>query len=54
LKGYVDLRLGAEYRYNDDLSAFINVTNLLSQNYQTWYSYPTQQIRFLMGLTYRF
>jgi hypothetical protein len=54
LKGYVDLRLGAEYRYNSDLSAFINVTNLLSQNYQTWYSYPTQQIRFLMGLTYRF
>ena len=54
LKGYADLRLGAEYRYNSDLSAFINVTNLLSQNYQTWYSYPTQQIRFLMGLTYRF
>ena len=54
LKGYIDLRLGAEYRYNDDLSAFINVTNLLSQNYQTWYSYPSQQIRFLIGLTYRF
>ena len=54
LNGYVDLRLGAEYRYNSDLSAFINVTNLLSQNYQTWYGYPVQQIRFLMGLTYRF
>ncbi len=54
LGAYVDVRLGAEYKYNQNLSAFFNVTNLLSQRYQTWYGYPTQQIRFLIGLSYRF
>jgi len=54
LAGYVDVRLGAEYKYNKNLSAFFDITNLLSQRYQTWYGYPTQQIRFLVGLSYRF
>jgi hypothetical protein len=54
LAGYTDVRLGAEYRYNRNLSAFFNVTNLLSQNYEIWYGYPVQQIQFLVGLSYRF
>ncbi|MCT4623985.1 MAG: TonB-dependent receptor, partial [Schleiferiaceae bacterium] len=54
LAGYTDVRLGAEYRYNKNLSAFFNVTNLLSQNYEIWYGYPVQQIQFLVGLSYRF
>ena len=54
LPAYLDMRLGAEYRYNKNLSAYFNVTNLLSQNYQIWYGYPVQQIRFLLGISYRF
>ena len=54
LPAYLDMRLGAEYRYNSNLSAFFNVTNLLTQNYQIWYGYPVQQIRFLLGISYRF
>jgi len=54
LGGYMDVRLGAEYKYNKNLSAFFDITNLLSQGYQVWYDYPVQQIRFLIGLSYRF
>ena len=54
LGSYVDARLGAEYMFNTNLSASLNVTNLLSQDYQIWYGYPVQQIRLLMALSYRF
>ena len=54
LDPYLDARLGAEYFYNANLSAGINVTNLLSSPYQQWLGYSAQRIRFLISLSYKF
>ncbi|MDX5326490.1 MAG: hypothetical protein LPK80_09545 [Bacteroidota bacterium] len=54
LDGYLDAQFGVQYYYNDNLNAYLNVTNLLSQNYQEWMGYPVQRIRFNLGLSYKF
>ncbi len=54
LDSYIDARLGAEYFYNANLSAGINVTNLLSSSYEQWLGYNAQEIRFLITLSYKF
>lgn len=51
---FVDLNLGAEYRYTRRLSVFLNFNNLLSKRYQYWLDYPVQGINILGGLTYSF
>lgn len=54
LKGYGDLSLGFEYRYNRRLSAFVNFTNVLSAKYQVYNPYPAQRFGVLGGLSYTF
>jgi hypothetical protein len=54
LKGIWDVNLGLEYRYSNVLSAFVNVHNLLSQQYYLWNQYPSQKINFLIGFSYKF
>ncbi len=49
-----DINLGAEYRYNKRLSAFIQFNNIASQSYQRWYNYPVQRFQVLGGITARF
>jgi hypothetical protein len=49
-----DVNLGAEYRYNKRLSAFIQFNNIASQSYQRWYNYPVQRFQVLGGITARF
>lgn len=50
LNGTLDLR----YHYNDRLSAFLEVRNLLAQRYELYLGFPNQQINFLLGFDYRF
>jgi hypothetical protein len=54
LKGYVDINLGLEYRYNKKLSGFIQANNLINQEYDVWHGYDAQGINLLFGITYGF
>ncbi len=50
----LDFNIGAEYRYTEQLSLFLNVNNIIAQRYQRWNQYPNQRINVLGGLTYSF
>ena len=52
--GWLDLNLGLEYRFNKNLSAFLNLNNLSNSQYMRWYNYPVQKINVLGGVTYSF
>lgn len=54
LNGVVDANLGAEYRYNNRLSAFINLNNLGGIRYYRWENYPTMRLNVLGSLSYSF
>ncbi len=54
LKGIADINLGAEYRYNSRLSAFIHLNNLGSVRYYRWLNYPTMRLNILGGVSYSF
>ncbi len=54
LKDIVDVNLKAEYRFSGTFSAFVEVNNLLSSNYQRYMYYQSRGLNMLAGLTYRF
>ncbi|NEQ51523.1 MAG: TonB-dependent receptor [Leptolyngbya sp. SIO3F4] len=54
LDGYLDLNIGAEYRYNKKISAFLQLNNLLAMEYETWQNYRAQRFNLLFGFTYSF
>jgi hypothetical protein len=54
IKGFVDVSLGAEYRYSKLLSGFINFNNILAQRYFRWYNYPSYRFNVMIGVTYSF
>lgn len=51
---FYDWRLYGEYKYNDYLNFYLSVNNILNQDYDLWYGYPAQGIRFILGLAVRF
>lgn len=50
----IDLNLGAEYRYNKRISAFLNVYNVANSSFNIWNNYPMQGTTVLGGLTFSF
>ena len=54
LKDVVDLSLGADYRVNDQISAFALIDNVACQKYQLYYNYPVTGIQFFAGVKMRF
>ena len=54
LKDVYDLSLGADYCFNDQLSVFAKLDNVLNQKYQLYYGYPVEGIQFFAGLKMRF
>jgi hypothetical protein len=54
LESAIDISLGAEYRYSKVLSAFVQLNNLLSDDYYEWSNYPTYGLNILVGATYSF
>lgn len=54
LESYFDANAHLGYRFNDRLSAFGRVNNILSNNYEKWTNYPVQGIQALVGATYKF
>lgn len=54
LDGFLDLYLGAEYRYTKRLSMFLDISNLSASKYERWYRHPTQRGLIMLGATYSF
>lgn len=54
LESIIDLNLGAEYLFNKKLSAFLELNNLLSREYQHYLYYPVRGFNMLLGATYSF
>ena len=54
INGYADVSLGFEYRYSKILSAWINIHNLTSIKYYTWYNYPSYGFNLMAGVSYAF
>ncbi|MFY0643047.1 MAG: hypothetical protein JXR19_01115 [Bacteroidia bacterium] len=47
-----DINLGAEYRYKKNISAFLNLQNVLNQKYQIWNRHNAQGFNVLAGVTF--
>ena len=54
LKGVFDLSLGADYKVNDQITAFALLDNVACQKYQLYYNYPVTGIQFFAGVKLRF
>lgn len=47
-----DINVGAEYRYKQNISAFLKVNNLLNQNFELFNHYRAQGLNVLAGVTF--
>ena len=54
LDSYFDANAHLGYRFNDQLSAFGRVNNILDNSYNKWLNTPVQGIQVLLGATYKF
>jgi len=54
LKDVLDLSLGADYKVNDQITAFGLLDNVLCQKYQLYYNYPVTGIQFYAGVKLKF
>lgn len=51
---YVDLNFNGGYKFNEKLTVFAKVNNLLSSDYQKYTNYYVQGLQVFGGLTYKF
>lgn len=54
LDSWFDLSFGAHYHFNKELSAFVSLNNILSQNYELWHNYPVKGFGAMVGVSYAF
>ena len=54
LKDVFDLSIGADYKVNDQITAFALIDNVAHQKYQLYYNYPVTGIQFFAGVKLRF
>ena len=54
LKDVFDLSFGADYKVNDQITAFALLDNVACQKYQLYYNYPVTGIQFFAGVKLRF
>jgi hypothetical protein len=54
MKDVLDLSLGADYKVNDQITAFGLLDNVLCQKYQLYYNYPVTGIQFFAGVKLKF
>ncbi len=52
--GGTDLSIGAEYKVNQQFSAFLDVNNLFANKYQRWHNYEVYGLNLLGGIVVRF
>ncbi|WP_410220987.1 hypothetical protein [Pedobacter sp.] len=54
IKGFVDLGVGATYKFNSKFSAFAKANNILNSNYSKYLYYRVNGFNIFGGLTYSF
>ena len=54
MKDVIDLSIGADYKVNDQITAFALLDNVAHQKYQLFYNYPVTGIQFFAGVKLRF
>ena len=54
MKDVFDLGLGADYKINDQITAFALIDNLACQKYQLYYNYPVTGIQLFAGVKLKF
>ena len=54
LKSYVDLNLNGGYNFSDSFSAYLNINNVLNNNYQRFTNFSVQGFQVMAGLTWKF
>lgn len=54
LDGYVDLNLSTNYRINGNWNAFLDLSNLLNNNYEVYSQYQVQGFQVMIGASYHF
>jgi hypothetical protein len=54
IKGWADINLGTEYRFNKALSFWLNFNNLSNNKYYRWNNYRSYGINLLGGVSYSF
>ena len=54
MKDVFDLSLGADYKVNDQITAFALLDNVACQKYQLYYNYPVTGIQLFAGVKLRF
>ena len=54
MKDIFDLSLGADYKFNDQVTAFALLDNVAHQKYQLFYNYPVTGIQFFAGVKLKF
>jgi len=52
LNSIVDLNLAADYKINSSFSAFMKMQNILGNQYQYYYQYPSKGFQFLAGVSF--
>lgn len=54
LQGFADINVNGGYHFNDSLSAFITLNNLLGTDYERYANYNVLGFQALAGVTYKF
>ena len=54
MSGGADWSVGADYKINKHIGAFINLNNIFGKNYERWHNYPVYGFNFLGGVLIRF
>lgn len=54
LDGYFDANAHMGYRFNDQFSVFLKLSNIANNDYQRWANYPVQGFQALAGFKYKF
>ena len=53
-ESYADINTNITYRFNNRLSAFLKLNNILNNEYRRWATYPVQGFQVLAGASYQF
>ena len=54
LKAAFDLNFMAEYLFSSQVSAFVQLNNIFSKEYELYYRYPVRGFQFMVGASYSF
>ncbi len=54
LDAVLDINLKAEYLVSDQIAVFLRFNNLLGNQYELLYNYPSRELQFMLGASYSF